>query len=40
MQIAKYSNVEDVDLIEEKLIEMGMELSDLRVRDTFMKEQL
>jgi len=40
MQIAKSKNVEDVDLIEEKFIKMGKELSYLRPRESIMKYQL
>lgn len=40
MQIDKSKNVENVGLMEEKVIEMGKELSDLRVRESIMKEKL
>jgi len=40
MQISKYRNVEDVGPMEEKVIEMGKELSDLRLRKSIMKEKL
>lgn len=38
MQIAKYINVEDVGLMEEKITEMGKDLSDLRLRESIMRE--
>lgn len=40
MQIAKSNNVEDVGLMEEKVTEMGKELSDLRLRESIMRKQL
>ena len=40
MQIAKYKKVEYASLIEEKVIEMSKELSEMRMRDSIMKEQL
>lgn len=40
MKIAKSKNVEDVGLMEEKFVEMGKELSDLRMRESMMKEKL
>lgn len=40
MKIAKSKNVEDVGLMEEKVIEMGKELSDLRLRESIMMEKL
>ena len=40
MQIAKSKGVEDVGHMEEKLQEMGRELSNIRDRETTMKSQL
>jgi len=40
MKIAKLKKVEDVGLMEEKLLEMGKELSELRDREYTMKIQL
>ena len=40
MQIAKSKGVEDIGHMEEKLMEMGKELSSLRDREAIMKNQL
>lgn len=40
MQIVKSKNVDGVGFMEEKLIEMGMELSDLRLRESILKDKL
>lgn len=40
MKITKSKNVEDLGLMEEKVIEMGKYLSDLRMREFMMKEKL
>lgn len=40
MQIAKSKGVEDVGQMEEKLQEMGRELSNIRDREAMMKSQL
>lgn len=40
MQIDKSQKVEDVGLMEEKVLEMSKELSELRIRESTMKEQL
>jgi len=39
MKIAKSKTVEEVGLMEEKFIEMGMKLSDLILRESIMKEK-
>lgn len=40
MQIAKSKKVEDVGLMEEKILEMGKELNELRDKEYTMKTQL
>ena len=40
MKIAKYKGVEDIGHMEEKLKEMGRELSSLRDKEAIMKNQL
>lgn len=40
MKISKSNNVEDVSHMEEKLLEMGRELSRIRDRERVMKSQL
>jgi len=40
MDISKSKNVEDVGLMEEKINEMGKELSDLKLRESTMREKL
>ena len=40
MHIAKSKNVEDVGLMEERLIEMGKELGDVRLRESMVKDKL
>lgn len=40
MQTAKSKSVEDVGLMEEKINEMGKELSDLKLRESTMREKL
>lgn len=40
MQISKSKEVEDVGLMEEKFIEMRKDLSELRMRESIMKEHL
>lgn len=40
MQISKSKKVEDVGHMEEKLLEMGREFSDLRDKEHIMRSQL
>ena len=40
MQIAKSKKVEDVGFIGEKVLEMGKKLSELREKESTMREQL
>jgi len=40
MKISKSKNVKDVGFMEEKFIEMGKDLSDLRLRESTMMEKL
>lgn len=40
MQIVKSKKVEDVGLMEEKLLEIGKDMSELRDREHIMRTQL
>ena len=40
MKISKSKNVEDVGLMEEKVTKIGKELSDLRLRESIMREKI